>query len=85
MPDRPRAIRAALAVCAIAIAAAALTLLLPLAGASMIRARFDALPADEQKTVDTALKVLGPTVSGLALALSVLVHRRRRRSQDRKP
>lgn len=77
MAKRPKSIRIALSVCTIAIAAAALTLLLPFAGASMIRAWFDALPPDGQKTVDTALRVLGPTISGLVLALSVVVHRRR--------
>lgn len=82
MAERSRTVRAALAVCAVAIIAAALTLLLPLAGASAIRAWFDALPAGEQRTVDTVLKVLGPAVSGLALALSVLVHRRRTRRRE---
>lgn len=77
MANRPKSIRIALVICAIAIAAAALTLLLPFAGASMIRACFNALPPDGQKTVDTALRVLGPAVSGLVLALSALIHRRR--------
>ncbi|WP_417071176.1 hypothetical protein [Niveibacterium terrae] len=82
MANRPKSIRIALAVCAVAIAAATLTLLLPFAGASLIRAWFDALPAGEQKTVDTALRVLSPAVSSLALALSVLIHRRRARNSE---
>ena len=83
MPDKPRAIRAALIVCAIALLAAALTLLLPFAGASVIRAWFGALSASEQKTEDTALRMLGPAVSGLSLILSVLIHWRRRAERKR--
>lgn len=82
MDAHGKASLAALIVCAVALGSAALTLVLAIAGSSALRAWSDTLPACEQKTVNTALGALGPVVSGLALALSALVHRRRK-SQDR--
>ena len=62
MAKRPKSIRIALSVCTIAIAAAALTLLLPFAGASMIRAWFD-VEAFLREQPDEAAKIMAKVVN----------------------